>query len=86
MSKNSDILETCEKKLSPLTCNLKFNKQAQFYTKQNPRHGIENPNPGLGQTQICGRVKPVDGIPAHPHQHWRIEHYHNLDRIQNVQK
>ena len=27
---------------------------------------VRNPGPGLGQTQKCVRVKPVNGIPAFP--------------------
>jgi hypothetical protein len=27
-------------------------------------YDVENPGPGLGQTQTCGRVKPDFGIPT----------------------
>jgi len=29
-------------------------------------YDIGNPGPGLGQTQKCGRVKPINGIPTLP--------------------
>jgi hypothetical protein len=27
-------------------------------------YDVGNPDPGLGQAQKCGRVKPVNGIPT----------------------
>jgi hypothetical protein len=33
-------------------------------TENKPQHDIGNGGPGLGQTQQCGGVKPVNGIPT----------------------
>jgi len=35
-------------------------------TKMIMTYDIGNPVPGLGQTQKCGRVKPINGIPTLP--------------------
>ena len=40
------------------TCHLK-----PLNTKKTMTHGVGNPGPGLRQTQTCGRVNPVNGIP-----------------------
>jgi hypothetical protein len=32
-------------------------------------YGVENPDPGLGQAQKCGSVKPVNGSPI-PSDNW----------------
>jgi hypothetical protein len=41
-----------------------YNKQNK--TKQTMSYDIVNSDPGLGQTQQCGRVKPVNGMPNLP--------------------
>jgi hypothetical protein len=34
--------------------------------KKTMTYDVGNPGPGLGQTQKCGRVRPVNGIPTIP--------------------
>jgi len=31
-------------------------------TKKTTTYDVGNPGPGLGQAQICGRVKPANGM------------------------
>ena len=35
-----------------------------FNIKKTMTHDFGNPNPGLGQAQKCGGVKPANGIPT----------------------
>jgi hypothetical protein len=46
-----------QNKLSPLTSN-------NWTRKETTTYGIGNPYPGLGQTQTCCGIKPVNGIPT----------------------
>jgi len=39
------------------------NQYQQSEHKKDRTYNVENTGPGLGQTQKCGGVKPVNGIP-----------------------
>jgi hypothetical protein len=40
----------------------KTNNLHSLNTKKTTAYDVGNPSPGLGQTQKCGRFKPVNGI------------------------
>jgi hypothetical protein len=47
--------------------NIKQNEQLPLiFTKKKTTYDVGNPGPGLEQTQACGGVKPVNGIPTFP--------------------
>jgi hypothetical protein len=54
--------------ISPITTNYHLSSQLNsMNTKKTTTYDVGNPGPGLGQAQKCGRVKPVNWIPAPAH-------------------